>query len=213
MKGVPFMEFRDLVSQRRSIRRFKPDPVSLEEIKEIIAAAVEAPNAGNEQMWHFMVITNEKTKEKMAEIVKNRIERLAASVGLTAEQVKPVVKTSTFFVQAPVVIAVTTRPYRSKVDQMLKESGFSDREIDELRSRPDLQSIGAAVQTLILAAWEKGYGCCWMTGPCVARPELEAYLGITGPRSLAALVPIGRAEIIPASRGRKPLEEVITIIE
>ncbi|MCR4441969.1 MAG: nitroreductase family protein [Peptococcaceae bacterium] len=207
------MEFRELVTQRRSIRRFKPDPVSMEDIKEIIAAAVEAPNAGNEQMWHFMIITNEKKKEQMAEIITNRLERLAAAVGLTAEQVKPVIKTATFFSQAPVVIAVTTRPYRSKVDQMLKESGLSDREIDELRSRPDLQSIGAVIQNLLLAAWEKGYGSCWMTGPCVARPELEAFLGVTGPRSLAALVPIGRAEIVPATRGRKPIEEVITIVE
>lgn len=207
------MEFKELVAQRRSVRKFKPEAVNKEELLEIIRTASQAPSAGNDQMWSFIVITNEQAKKDMADIVTKNLEQLAIATQQSAEQVKPSVKSATFFVKAPAVIAVTTRVYRSKIDVMLQKKGLTDQEIDILRARPDLQSIGAAVQTLHLAACEKGYGTCWMTGPCVARPELEEYLGITYPVSLAALIPIGKAEIVPASRGRKPVEEVVKFLE
>lgn len=206
------MDFKELVSERRSIRKFKPDAVSKKDLQDIIATAVNAPSAGNEQMWHFTVITDQAKKEQMADIIATKLGELAVKSNMSQEQLKPVVKAATFFVDAPAVIVVTTNVYRSKADRMLETAGFTDLEIDILRCRPDLQSIGAAIQTLLLAAWEKGYGTCWMTGPCVARPELEKYLGIFAPRSLAALIPIGKAEIIPATRGRKGIEEVITFM-
>jgi nitroreductase len=43
---------------RRSIRRYTPEPVSAEAIREILKAAMSAPSAGNEQPWEFIVITD-----------------------------------------------------------------------------------------------------------------------------------------------------------
>lgn len=207
------MEFTELVKQRRSVRKFQEDPINKEDILDIIRIALEAPSAGNDQMWSFHVVTNEEVKEKMADIVTAKIERLVFQLKLNHEQFKQIIKAATFFVEAPAVIVVSTKQYRSKIDAMLKESGLNEKDIDSLRARPDLQSIGAAIQMLLLAAWERGYGTCWMTGPCVARHELEVLLGIEQPRSLAALIPIGKPQIIPASRGRKPIEELVSFIE
>ncbi|ABV34519.1 MULTISPECIES: nitroreductase family protein [Pseudothermotoga] len=57
-----------IIYARRSVRKFQPRDVSEDTILEIIRAAMHAPSAGNEQPWHFVVIKNQSTKEKIAEI-------------------------------------------------------------------------------------------------------------------------------------------------
>jgi nitroreductase len=45
---------------QRSIRKFKPDPIAIEDIHLIIDAAVKAPNGGNRQVGRFLVLTDRK---------------------------------------------------------------------------------------------------------------------------------------------------------
>lgn len=52
------METMDAILGRRSIRRYTSKPVEGALVREILAAAMSAPSAGNEQPWHFIVITN-----------------------------------------------------------------------------------------------------------------------------------------------------------
>ncbi len=48
---------------RRSVRKFKNDPVSEEVFKNILEAGRQAPSATNNQPWHFVVVRNKKGKE------------------------------------------------------------------------------------------------------------------------------------------------------
>jgi len=61
------MEFMDVIRKRRSIRKFKPDPVPEEEIKYILEAARLAPSWVNTQCWHFIVVTDPEVKSKIGE--------------------------------------------------------------------------------------------------------------------------------------------------
>jgi nitroreductase len=61
------MEFMDVVRKRRSIRRYKPDPVPEEEIQYILEAARLAPSWANTQCWHFIVVTDPEVKMKIGE--------------------------------------------------------------------------------------------------------------------------------------------------
>lgn len=207
------MDFSKLVQTRRSVRKFLPDSISRQDILEILDLAIQAPSAGNDQMWRFRVIQNGKIKNDMAEVISRKLTELADKTGASPERVTPVIRAATLFTGAPAVIAVTTAPYRSNADSMLEAAGLSADEIDKLRVRPDLQSIGAVIQTLLLASWNKGLGTCWMCGPNIARPELEELLKIESPQSLAALVAIGKPAIVPASRGRLSVEEVTTFLD
>ena len=54
------MDAMDAVLSRRSIRRYTEKPVQDETIKELLEAAMSAPSAGNEQPWHFVVISERK---------------------------------------------------------------------------------------------------------------------------------------------------------
>ena len=53
------MDFETLVSDRRSIRGYKPDPVPGSVIDEVISVTPYAPSSMNTQPWHFHVVTGE----------------------------------------------------------------------------------------------------------------------------------------------------------
>ena len=55
-----------------------------------------------------------------------------------------------------------------------RRTACSREERDRLRQRPDIQSVGAAVQLLVTAAHAMGYGSCWMSAPVLAAERLEA---------------------------------------
>ncbi|NHJ05924.1 MAG: nitroreductase family protein [Candidatus Heimdallarchaeota archaeon] len=54
------MELMDAILTRRSIRKFTKDLVSEDDIKILLEAAMQAPSAGNQQPWHFVVINERK---------------------------------------------------------------------------------------------------------------------------------------------------------
>jgi nitroreductase len=52
------MELLEAIHTRRSIRQYRPEPVSEETLRTILAAAMMAPSAGNVQPWQFIVVTD-----------------------------------------------------------------------------------------------------------------------------------------------------------
>jgi len=61
------MDFMDVVRKRRSIRRYRPDPVPDEVLNQVLEAARLAPSAGNRQPWHFIVVKDPATKKIISE--------------------------------------------------------------------------------------------------------------------------------------------------
>jgi nitroreductase len=59
------MDFMDVVRKRRSIRRYRPDPVSDEVLNQVLEAARLAPSGGNGQPWHFIVVKDSEMKGKL----------------------------------------------------------------------------------------------------------------------------------------------------
>jgi len=58
----------DIIKGRRSIRRFKPNPIPKEYLDLIFEAARWAPSAGNRQSWRFIVVTDSETRKEVGEI-------------------------------------------------------------------------------------------------------------------------------------------------
>lgn len=61
------METLDAIKTRRSIRKYKSEQIPVKTIQTLLEAAMQAPSAGNEQPWHFIVIIE---KELLGEIAK-----------------------------------------------------------------------------------------------------------------------------------------------
>jgi nitroreductase len=57
---MDYDSFLELVKERRTIRRFKPDPVPDEYVDKIIEAARWAPSGYNSQPWEFVVLKDKK---------------------------------------------------------------------------------------------------------------------------------------------------------
>lgn len=61
----------DVIYQRRSIRKFKEDPVSDEIIRELLKCAMAAPSARNMCPWDFYVINNKETQAELRTVTRN----------------------------------------------------------------------------------------------------------------------------------------------
>lgn len=64
---MTYNDFKDLCTQRRSIRYFDKKPVTKEEVMKLLELAQLSPSVENTQPWHFHVIFNEELRKKMME--------------------------------------------------------------------------------------------------------------------------------------------------
>ena len=70
------------IFERRSIRKYTADPVSLEHEEKLLRAAMQAPSAGNEQPWEFIVVRDPETLKKMTEGHPYSTPLLGAPLGI-----------------------------------------------------------------------------------------------------------------------------------
>lgn len=202
------MDLLTLIKERRSVRQFLKEPIPREDLEEILEAAQWAPSGGNKQGWKFIVIKNPDLLDEMSKMVGDKIDKLAEEAGL-GNKLKGNKVMATFFNQAPVTIAVFMERYISKIEEALEGLGYQPLEIQRLRGQSDLQSIGAAIQNILLMAHSKGYGSCWLCSPNIASPEIEKLLGVAENWQLKALVPIGKPARDYKAPVRKDLTEIV----
>jgi nitroreductase len=209
------MDLFNAIKGRKSIRKFKRTPVADEDIKKILDAGRLAPSANNTQPWSFVVIKDKTLLAKMADAVREMVDRMIpfADDEKQAQRLAAYRGTFyTFFEHAPVVIAVFMKGYDAGTDRLLAKMGYPAEDIKRLRPLPGLQSVSAAIQNMLLAVHALGYGSCWMTGPLVAQEAFETLLGYDKNTYIAALLPIGVPDEDPSARNRKPLKEIMELI-
>ncbi len=154
--------FYQLLKARRSIRKYKSDPVPREVVERLLEAAMEAPSGKNRQNWKFIVVTGEK-RDQYLQYSQKAWEKLK---DILKVRLKPSLYdfTERFFYtlgQAPVLIFC----YAVKSPE-----------------EKDLTSIGSvymAVENLNLAAFAEGLGCCTMGAPLEMKEDVNQFLGVT----------------------------------
>ena len=187
----------EAIYQRRSIRKFNTDKVPRELIEKILEAATQAPSAMNKQPWRFVVLEGAK-KDELISIFQKKVEKLARlknNIGyarVTAEHMK----------QAPALILVFNA--ESKAKGLFKV--FSSV-MDVLY----IQSIGGAIQTMLLAAQELGLGTLWMGHIFYAVKEIGKYVDKN--EELIAAVSVGYADETPQARPRRNWREITEWLE
>jgi nitroreductase len=208
--------FLNLAVTRRSIRKYQDTDVPVKDIEYFIKAAVSAPSGCNSQCWRFIAVKDKEIIKRMEKSVIGKIEKLleGKKAELPQEYLSSKKKMACFFSNAPLVIAVfmtDTYFYDKTFISALEEQGYDKSGIMDLFANYDILSIGAAVQNLLLAVHEKGYGACWMNEPSVAGDEINSILGVPKNERFMSLIPIGKPAYIPREKNMKELSEVFTI--
>jgi nitroreductase len=207
----------DFIYKRHSIRKFKDEVVPMEDLEEIIKAALHAPSGKNVQNWHFVIIRNKEKINEIAKVVEDKNAEITAKI--VDKDIKTIfsksLKYHTAFRNAPCLILVYAGKYKPTGLEELKLINESQEVIQELlNTSPGIQGVAAAMENLLLAATNLGYGTCWMTGPNYAAKEIGVTINFKKEGySLIALTPIGLPlEGKSKSPIRKHVEEIITVI-
>jgi nitroreductase len=201
-------ELLGLIRSRRSVRRFRPEPVGREVLEQLIELAAWAPSAGNRQDWLFTVVTSPELKRQMAEAVQARWAAIieANRARGFAEGMERYAAAFAGFPEAPAVVIISARATTSVQRHMFGEEADA--------TAGGAASAAMAAQNMMLAAHALGLASCCMTGALVARKELAQLAGLPRKQEIACLVALGRPEgELPAAPARKPSAEVARFLE
>jgi nitroreductase len=205
------MELKAAIEARTSIRIFSEEKVNMKDIREMVRLAGLAPSVNNYQPWRYIAITNKDLLNKMADAVAVKIENLPSSHSIASKNVKTQVTWfSTFFKDAPVLLALVTKPYETVLETAVE---LTHDEINILRNYPDIQSAGASIQNILLSAVDMGYGACWLSGPMFARQEIEQMLNVKSPEKLLAFVVIGHSRSEHKPKVKPNLADSLEVID
>ncbi|MCL4428581.1 MAG: nitroreductase family protein [Deltaproteobacteria bacterium] len=198
------MDIVEAVKTRKSIRKYEREDVDLNLIKKIIEISVNSPSGGNAQNWFTYIIKNKDILNRM----RGQVETVYKKV--TGKDAPGVYA---FFNEAPVVLAVVQKPYIGSLDNILEREDKNRNYDRKFIVNPGLQGVSSFITHILLIAHNEGLGACWMTGPLIAKPEIESILGVRKPDNLVALIPIGKPVERQSKSSRMDVDEVIKIIE
>jgi nitroreductase len=188
------MNILEAVGERRSIRKFQDRAVPDEVVRQVLHAATLAPSGKNRQPWRFHVVQG-KARAEMIRVMREAIARFEER----GEGTGSAKWTVQVMEQAPITVFVYNpfaeykRPLKSVEDMMF--------------NIVDVQSAGAAIQNMLLAALELGLGSLWICDVFYAYDELCEWLGES--HQMVAAVSLGYADESPDPRPRQPVDEVI----
>ncbi len=170
----------EVIKNRRTIRKFKSDPVPEEALFRVLEAARWAPSWANTQCWEFIIIKDLKVKEELSKTLKPKNPAI--------EAVK----------NAPIVIAALGR---RGVSGFYKGSPVTDKG-DWL-----MFDVALAVQNLTLEAYSLGLGSVIVGA--LNFQEASKILNLPEKMELVALIPIGYPDEEPKPTNRKDISSII----
>jgi len=176
------MELSEAIKGRRTVRKFKSDPIPQAVLDGIYEAAMWAPSHGNTQPWDFVVV-GRRARAKLLALLQKKADELLADPNLPAPKRQGLLALKEDFGGAPYMVAVLSRPGQEPLDAVENPA-----------------SVAAAVQNMCLAAWGKGVGSVWLS--VGAAPPSRAILSVPEGASVVALLALGYPEAVPPAPPR-----------
>jgi len=190
--------FYQVITSRRSVRRFTPGPVPRAVLERILNAAIWAPSAHNRQPWRFAVVTSAGMQEilalRMGERLRDDLRRdKVAEAVIDADTARSYARLTT--AAALVVLCLT----------MAEMDTYSDDARQSHEYLMAAQSVAMAGQNMLLMAHYAGLGACWMCAPLFCPDVVQSALALPDDWQPQGLIALG----IPAEtrhKTRQPLE-------
>lgn len=120
------MDVFEAIRERRSVRKYRDEPVEQEKLGAVLEACRWSPSAGNRQPWEIIIVDDPEVKGKLAE--------------LALEQM--------WMKTAPVIMVVCINENKARATYGERSGMY------------DLETIGMAVENMMLTAHSLGLGTC-----------------------------------------------------
>lgn len=196
------METKQAIETRHSIRKFKPDALTRQQVEAVLRAGTLAPSAKNSQPWRFLVVSGDSRWPM--------IEAMAAGIDEMKTQwrddpagrllIGGAMYTLRTMKKAPVTVLI----FDISIE---RPPQLADME-EWTQHNANTQSLGAAIQNMCLAATDMGLGSLWICDIFMAHRTLSEWAAQPG--TLVAALSLGYADEDPPARPRKPLDSVTT---
>ena len=195
-------ELAALVRGRRSVRAFETRSVPRAIVEEAIAAAGWAPSPHGRQPWRFVVVESQERRDALADAMAETWRAQLRLDGQHESIVEARLEKSRDRLQrAPVLIVPCL--FLEGLD------AYPDADRQHAEETMAIQSLGAAVQNLLLSLYAAGVDGGWMCAPLFCPEVVQAALGLDQTLDPHALIAIGYAASDPVRRPRLPLNELI----
>ena len=191
----------EAIQSRRTIFKFKPDPVPKNILEDLLYAGIWAPNHHLTEPWRFVVIgeaaklkLSERYGEIQVEKVTSKPEAAKAATEETLAEIRE--RGVQKFLSKPTIVAVSC----------IKE-GSAQRQLE------DYASVCCSMVNIQLAGWEQGIGMQWSTGAITIEKETYELLGIDSENEyIIGFYYMGYPAEIPTPK-RKPLHDVLRWVD
>jgi len=179
------MDVFEIIHQRHSHKKVKPDAVPRELIEKLLDAAVQAPNHYKVRPWRFVVLTGDarhRLGDAMSASLRERHPEFPQEAFDKAHNTP---------LQAPVVIAVgVDKPTEAKISEI-----------------ENIAAVSAAIQNILLAAEALGLGSKWRTGEWATDGRVKEFLGLQADQHLIGFVYLGYPDVTSDHPARPSFED------
>jgi len=174
------MELFKVILNRRSIRKYKPDPISDKDLKKMLEAARLAPSWANTQCWRFIIVLDPRIKNAIAD---------------------------TLPVRNPGADAIRTAPVTIVACAEKNKAGFFDSVASTDKGDWFMFDVGIAMEHIALTAYSLGLGTLHIG--LFDTLQAESVLNVPEGYHVVELMPVGYPDESPAARPRKELREIL----
>ncbi|GAB4418196.1 MAG: nitroreductase family protein [Anaerolineales bacterium] len=190
------MDLHTFLRTRRSVRRFKPDPVPASVVERILETSIHAPSAHNLQPWRFAIIRADSYKSALGKALTEKMCTDMTAKGASNEEIEKRVKVSLQRIdEAPVVI-------------LLCRDTNAIRTEEPEEHIMGIQSVALAGLQVMLAAHAEDLGSNWICWPLYAQEETRSALNLPDNWQPQGMFFIGHADETHKEKILKSVDEV-----
>ena len=181
------MEIKEAIEGRRSVREYEPEAIDESVIRRLIAAAVKAPSAVNQQPWTFTVVRDQDLLEKISRKAKAHVLATSAHNAHVGD-FRALLSDPKFhiFYRAPVLIVISAAAHGPWI----------------------VEDCALAAENLMLCAFAQHLGTCWIgfAQSYLNTKKGKSVLGIPEHWVPVAPIIVGKPKVWPPSVPRKEAE-------
>ncbi len=190
------------IVERRSLRQLSSVPVAKPLVQKLLYAAVLAPAPHHTKPWRFIHLESERSRRRLAEAMGAAWREDLENDRVSETQIEKLLTRSQRQIEtAPALIlaCIVAEGLRNWPDQKRKRAEY----------RMAVQSIGCALENIMVAANAEGLGSYWISAPLFCPDAVREALDLPPEYEAQALVSIGYPATSPRPRAEPDLAELI----